>query len=143
MDNNERIKAKRKELLEIFQDLNENELKIAAGLIDQAAFLSVTLEDLAEDISENGTIEEYTNGANQSGRKISSNAKLYSSLIAKYTAITTKLLKIAPKVKEKSAAEIYLEERARKEEARKEEQRRKAEQWKKDHSCSIDNSRTN
>ena len=102
MTKEERIENKRAELMEIYADLSENKLKVAAGLIDQAAFLGVTLEDLAESITRNGTIEEYTNGKNQSGRKISSDAKLYNSLIAKYTAITTKLLQIVPaKKKEK------------------------------------------
>ena len=40
--------------------------------------------------------ESYTNGANQSGRKISSNAKMYSTLIGKYNSIVAKLLKIVP-----------------------------------------------
>lgn len=96
MTKEQRIENKRAELMEVYAGLSENELKVAAGLIDQAAFLGVTLEDLAESITKNGTIEEYTNGKNQSGRKISSDAKLYNSLIAKYTAITTKLLQIVP-----------------------------------------------
>ena len=104
MTKEQRIENKRAELMEVYAGLSENELKIAAGLIDQAAFLGVTLEDLAESITKNGTIEEYTNGKNQSGRKISSDAKLYNSLIAKYTAITTKLLQIIPKPKESRPA---------------------------------------
>lgn len=115
MNKEERIKSKKAELMEIFEGLTENELKVACDLIGQAAFMAVTLEDLAESISENGTIEEYTNGANQSGRKISSDAKLYSALIAKYTAIVSKLLKLIPK-EEDNTDPILEEHRANAEE---------------------------
>lgn len=96
MTNDERIEAKRAELMETFKYMPPEQLKVAADLIGQAAFLAVSLEDLAEVISEEGMTEEYTNGANQSGRKISSNAKMYSSLIGKYNTIVMKLLKIVP-----------------------------------------------
>lgn len=96
MNEDKRIKAKRDELLQTFAELSDDEMKIASGLIDQAAFLAVTLEDLAAKIQAEGVTEEYTNGANQSGRKISSNAKAYTSLIGKYTTITTKLLQLVP-----------------------------------------------
>lgn len=96
MSREERVEAKRADLLEVFADLPEKQLRVASDLIDQAAFMAVTLEDLAVSISENGTVEEYTNGANQSGRKISSDAKLYSSLISKYTALVAKLLQLIP-----------------------------------------------
>ncbi len=99
MEKGERIEAKREELEKLFAGLTENKKKIAGDLISQAAFLGITLEDLAESINKNGTVEEYTNGANQSGRKVSSDAKLYSNLIAKYSAIITKLIKLAPEEK--------------------------------------------
>lgn len=105
MNKAERIEAKRQELEQNFAGLSEKQKNIAADLIEQAAFLGVTLEDLNDDINKNGTTEEYTNGANQSGRKVSSSAKLYSNLIAKYSAIITKLLKIAPE--EKGPARIF------------------------------------
>lgn len=92
----ERIKEKRDELMQTFAGLSEDELKVASGLIDQAAFLSVALADLADTIKAEGLTEEYTNGTNQAGRKISSNAKAYTSLVGKYTTITTKLLQLVP-----------------------------------------------
>ena len=96
MEKPERIEAKRQELNRILAGLPDNQREIAADLIDQAAFLAVELEDLNADIIEHGSTETYTNGANQSGRKVSSAAKLYSSLIARYSGIITKLLKLAP-----------------------------------------------
>ena len=109
MNKEERINSKKNELLQIFSGLSDDELKVASGLIEQAAFIDTTLEDLAEKISVNGTSEEYTNGTHQSGRKISSDAKLYSALISKYVLITTKLLKMIPDKKELSTRRIIPE----------------------------------
>lgn len=96
MDANKRIEKKIAELMEIFGGLSENQLKVAQDLIKQSAFLSVTLEDLAEAMSNNGIVEEYKNGQNQHGKKLSTEAKLYNSLISKYTVIVTKLFSMIP-----------------------------------------------
>lgn len=97
MSKEERIKAKQAELMAILAGANESKIKIAEDLIKQAAFMSVTLEDLAEIISSEGVVETYTNGQNQHGRKVSSNAKMYATLIGKYDAIVSKLLNLLPK----------------------------------------------
>lgn len=96
MDKNERIELKRAELMRSFETLPAEQLKVAEDLIGQAAFMAVELEDLAEIISSEGMTEEYTNGANQSGRKVSSNAKMYSTLIGKYNSIVAQLMKHVP-----------------------------------------------
>lgn len=99
-----------------FERLPAEQLKVATDLISQAAFIAVELEDLAEIISKEGMTEEYQNGANQRGRKISSNAQIYTALIEKYKSISFGLLKIVPapaeKPKEKSAVEIATEKAA-------------------------------
>lgn len=116
MNKDERIELKRVELMSSFETLQPEQLKVAMDLISQAAFMAVELEDLAETISHEGMTEIYTNGANQSGRKISSNAKMYSTLIGKYNAIVSRLLKVVPppaaKPKEKTAADIASEREA-------------------------------
>ena len=112
MEKAERITAKRKELLEVFKGLSEQEMKVASGLIDQASFLSVTLEDLNQSISENGTTETYTNGEHQTGRKVSSEVKVYSSLLSKYNAIVMKLLKIIPDNKKTVIRRVTPEDKA-------------------------------
>lgn len=96
MDKIERVKLKRTELMKSFETLPEEQLKVAADLIGQAAFMAVELEDLAEIISKEGMVETYQNGANQTGRKLSSNSKAYSSLVGKYNTIVSRLLKLVP-----------------------------------------------
>lgn len=132
MDKNERIELKRAELMRSFERLPADKLKVSEDLIGQAAFMSVELEDLAEIISKEGMTEIYTNGANQSGRKVSSNAKMYSTLIGKYNSIIAQLMKHVPapekKSKEKTADEIAAEREAaeRQERYERNQQRQRA-----------------
>lgn len=132
MDKNERIELKKAELMESYKGLQPEQLKVATDLISQAAFMAVELEDLAELISNEGMTEEYTNGRNQSGRKVSSNAKMYSALIGKYNAIVSRLLKIVPapekKPREKTADKIVAEREAseRRERYERQQQRQRA-----------------
>ena len=108
-----RIAAERERLAALFADLDENQQQTAAGLISSAAFLRVTLEDLEAEINAAGCIEEYTNGANQCGYKVSAACQAYAQLNTKYQSTIQKLLKIVPpapkKPKPKSAEEIAAE----------------------------------
>lgn len=113
MDKNERIELKRAELMKSFETLPAEQLKVAQDLIAQAGFMAVELEDLAEIISKEGMTEQYTNGANQSGRKISSNAKMYGVLIGKYNSVVAKLLAIVPPHVETKAERLSAIEKAR------------------------------
>lgn len=116
MTKDERIESKRAELMKSFERLPAEKLKVAKDLISQAAFMSVELEELAELISKEGMVETYSNGAHQSGRKVSSNAKMYGVMISKYNSIVAQLMKHVPapepKPKEKTSIEIAAEREA-------------------------------
>ena len=128
MTKEERIAAERERLGALFADLDENQQQTAAGLISSAAFLRVTLEDLEAEINAAGCTEEYTNGSNQSGVKVSAACQAYAQLNTKYQSTMQKLLKIVPpapkKPKQKSAEQIAAE----KAEA---EERERRERWEK------------
>ena len=113
MTKEERITAERERLTALLKDLDENQQQTAAGLVSSAAFLRVSLEDLETIINENGYLDEYENGANQSGVKTSAAVQAYTALNTKYQSIIQKLLKIVPpapkKPKAKPAAQIEAE----------------------------------
>ena len=104
-----RITQERERLTALFADLDENQQQTAAGLISTAAFLRVTLEDLEAEINRAGCTEEYVNGRDQSGVKVSAACQAYAQLNTKYQSTMQKLLKIVPpapkKPREKSAEE--------------------------------------
>lgn len=118
-----RIAKEKQRLNDLFVDLDENQRQTAAGLINSAAFLAVSLADLETEINKNGYVDSYQNGATQSGEKISASVQAYATLTAKYTTIMNALLKIVPpaakKPKPKSAEEIAAEKAAAKEKERR------------------------
>lgn len=91
-----RIEQELKKLNTLYHNLPENKLKLLAPLIQNAAFMKVTLEELQETINSEGATDEYCNGANQFGRKQSANIQAYNSLIKNYNAVIDRLEKLLP-----------------------------------------------
>ena len=86
-----------------FETLDENKLATVQTLISNAAFISVTLEDLQQTINQNGVSEEYKNGANQWGRKQSPETEVYISLTRNLNTIIKQLADLAPPAAEKNS----------------------------------------
>lgn len=92
----ERIQQELEKMHRLYQDLPENKLKLLEPLIQNASFMKATLEDLQDIINEEGMTDEYKNGANQFGKKISANIQAYNSLAKNYTNVIDKLEKNLP-----------------------------------------------
>ena len=84
-------------MCELFASMPENELNFCDPLLQNAAFMKVTLEDLQKAINENGVTDSYQNGANQSGTKASADLQAYNSLAKVYNALMDKLSAKLPK----------------------------------------------
>ena len=119
MDILNRITEENNRLSAIFEDLDENQREVAEGLIDQASFMLIVLQDLQKAINESGVVGEYKNGANQFGTKQSAELQAYNQTLRSYNAVIGKLLKIVPSKPEKQETAQERWERIRKE---KEEQ---------------------
>ena len=91
-----RIKKEKARLLEIFKDLEPNKLKTCHALIDRAAFITISLQDVEEQLNEIGWTEYYQNGENQSGWKKSAAADVHISLTKNLNAIIKQLLELVP-----------------------------------------------
>ena len=92
-----RIKKEKQRLACIFKQLSEDAKQTAEKLIDNAAFMAATLEDLQEYINENGCTETYQNGQNQFGKKKSSEVEVYNTMIKNYKAVIDTLIGLMPK----------------------------------------------
>lgn len=90
------IKAEKKRLAKIFDKLPQNAASAAEKLIDNAAFMAVSLQELQEIINEKGYVEEYQNGANQSGIKKSSEVDIYNTMIKNFNTTMKQLFDLLP-----------------------------------------------
>ena len=101
----DRIKKEIERINFYFQELPENELAIIFPLIEQAAFMRCTLNDLQNYVAEHGAVEHYSNGATQQGLKQSSALQAYNKLIANYMAVIRSLAQYLPPMKRKELIE--------------------------------------
>lgn len=71
-------------------------IKAAKGLIDNAAFMTIHLQDLQAELNEHGCVEEYRNGETQYGMKKSAAADIYTTMYKNYIATIKQLAELAP-----------------------------------------------
>ncbi len=82
--NDKKVKAEKKKLLKILSKIDENLIKICDSLIENIAFMSVTLDDLIKTIKAQGVKEFYCNGKNQFGYKKSVEIEVYNAMQKNY-----------------------------------------------------------
>jgi len=91
-----RTKAEIKKLKNLFKGLQHDKALLTEKLIENAAFMSVLLMDLQENIKDNGYKDKYQNGVNQYGYKKSVAADLYQTTIKNYTSVIKQLNDLLP-----------------------------------------------
>ena len=101
-----RIKEKVDELVLTFDVLPEDTQRTIRAMLEKVAFMSVTLDDLQEDINENGITETYQNGANQFGVKKSAAVEVYNTMIKNYASIMKQLTDLLPKSEPKETKAV-------------------------------------
>jgi hypothetical protein len=93
----EKISTEIKRLKGIFGEMTKNTKKIVKSLIENAAFMAITLEELQDHINENGVTCEYQNGENQWGTKKSPEVEIHMSMTKNHTQIMKQLADLIPK----------------------------------------------
>ena len=97
MSREDRIESEIKRLTKLFKDIDEDKVQLVKGLIRRAAFMMVSLEDLEDDINNNGVVEEFSQTANISYDRERPAAKTYISLSKNYHTTMKELIGILPK----------------------------------------------
>ena len=90
-DKEQRVQEEYNRLMDLFSKAPAGQLRLALPLIQNAAFMKATLEDLQAAINAEGVTEEYQNGANQRGMKQSATLQGYNSLIKNYATVQKQL----------------------------------------------------
>ena len=83
LEKQKRIKKEINRLKKLFKEIDENKKKLVQTTIEDVAFLTVTMQDLRENIVREGTTVTYKNGENQYGTKQSPDAQLYLQMSQK------------------------------------------------------------
>ncbi len=99
----ERIKQEYNRLRRIFSNLDKNKKTTVDSLLRNAAFMSVSLDELQEEINREGYTVEYQNGANQSGTKQSDAVKTHIAMTKNHAAIIKQLCDLVPPEEKKKS----------------------------------------
>ena len=117
----EQITAEVERISALFERADANKKALVTPLIENAAFMSVTLDEMQAIINRDGVIDHYTNGKHQGGAKASAAVQGYNSLVKNYAAVIKTLMGLVPlEVRESKFAQINTPE----EPAETEEERR-------------------
>lgn len=104
-----RITRELNRISKFFEEVAANQKAIVKPLLQNAAFMKVTLEDLQDIINAEGVTDHYQNGANQHGVKQSATLQSYNSLIKNYASVIKTLAQLLPPEKKPSAYDKWLE----------------------------------
>lgn len=96
-----RIKAERKRLEKVTEDLPEKVKCAAAGILDEMAYMRIELEDTREDLNENGRTEMFSQGDQEPYERIRPKATDYNNLVGKYVNAFKEICKKIPEEKRK------------------------------------------
>ncbi|EHI98033.1 hypothetical protein CDLVIII_1334 [Clostridium sp. DL-VIII] len=105
IENEKRIKKEANRLKKLFKDMPKNTMDKVSSLIKNAAFMTITLEDLQEKIIQDGTVSEYKNGENQFGTKKSPEVEIYNTMIKNHMGIIKQLTDLMPEKPQKETNE--------------------------------------
>lgn len=100
IEKNQKIRKETNKLKKLFKELPNNKKKMAEKLIENASFMSITLDELKEDIKLYGVKETYVNGKDQFGFKESIESKTYNTMVKKYMNIIKQLNDMLPAEKQ-------------------------------------------
>ncbi len=91
-----KIKKEQKRLEQILQNIDTSKKKTIEKLIEDAAFMAVTLEETRQIIARDGVVETYQNGENQKGVKKSSAVEVYDKMVNTYSRVAKQLCDLIP-----------------------------------------------
>lgn len=115
LEKKKRIDKEVRRLKRLFSKIDENKKKLVFATIEDVAFLTITMQDLREQIIRDGTTVEYKNGENQYGVKQSPDAQLYLQMSQKQTQAMKILVECLPKtekqIQENDGFDDFLRER--------------------------------
>jgi hypothetical protein len=91
------IKKEIAKLNKLFKDIEPKKKKAVQSVVENAAFMAVTLRELQEYLIKNGLTCEYQNGENQFGVKKSPEVEIYNTMIKNFISAMKQLTDILPK----------------------------------------------
>lgn len=107
MGKEQKIQYELTKLKKLFEGLPANQQKLAAGLLQNAAFMAVTLRELQQEVIEKGAVIECQSGNGFDTIKDNPAQKAYTTMVARYTNIIAKLSAMLPPEEEEDPLDDF------------------------------------
>ena len=98
-EKDKRIKKEKNRLKKIFSEISESKRKLAEPLIENAAFMRITLEDLQQQVNDEGAVIEAVNGNGFKTQQEHPAQKSYNVMMNRYSATIKQLTDLLPDAK--------------------------------------------
>ena len=95
----QKIKSEVSKLKKIYKEIDKDRMVLAIKLIENAAFMTVTLKDLQEQIVEEGSIVTATNGNGFETTQENPAQKAYNAMMQRFTPCIKQLTDMLPSSK--------------------------------------------
>ena len=102
IEKDKQIKKEIKRLRQLFKDLPPNKKKAAEGLIQEAAFMKVTLEETRHIIDKEGILENFEQGKQKFVREHPA-TKVYNTMVHRYSTVCKQIFDMLPEETSKEA----------------------------------------
>lgn len=102
------IKSEKNKIKKLYVDFPKEKVKVLDGLMDEAAFMKISLEELRVELVKNGVIEVFKQGK-QSFKRERPEMKTYTTLIQKYSGVMKQLIDLLPPELKKQESDALIE----------------------------------
>lgn len=106
LDKEKNIKQEINRIKKLYKDFPKEKLKVLEGLINESAFIKISLEELRDNLLKNGFIEVFEQGEQRFNRE-RPEVKIYTTFIQRYSNVMKQLIDLLPvEVKKEEADEL-------------------------------------
>lgn len=95
LEREKKIKQEINRLKKLYKDFEKDKVKALEGLINEAAFMKVSLEETRKDIIKNGLTELFEQGEQCFNRE-RPEVKIYTSFMQRYSGVMKQLIDLLP-----------------------------------------------
>ena len=108
LEKEKKIKQEINRVKKLYKDFPKEKLKVIEGLINEVAFMKISLEETREDLVKNGMTELFVQGSQEFNRE-RPEVKIYTTLIQRYSNVMKQLIDLLPPEEKKEEKDELLE----------------------------------
>lgn len=101
------IKSEISRIRKLYKELPKEKVKVLEGLIQEAAFMKITLKEIRQVLVEEGTTELFEQGSQKFKRKNPS-VDIYTTMINRYSNVMKQLIDLFPPEKKKEETDALM-----------------------------------